>query len=154
MLSLDVARVHLQTQGLALREWAEDTLAGARQASASLGNDAHAAATVQTIEGALGMLSAKLSQREVLKGTDQRLARALLDLVGLLTAVEQLLTHAAYVKARGEGDEAGLYVERARRWLVEGGLNEALLELEQGETGIERRLALALAVPGKGESKL
>lgn len=138
ILSLDVARIMVQTKGLALTEWLQDCAAVIDASTGAL--VAVDRAKVEKIGRQLDKVYAAIKTAYIdgaaLTTGDGRYARSLLELIAIVTSgvglVEQAAWSASPSTVAAERGDAGLELETAVRWIcgTDGGLNRTLSELD------------------------
>ncbi|CEH15495.1 Very-long-chain acyl-CoA dehydrogenase [Ceraceosorus bombacis] len=175
VLSLDVARVLVQSRGEALFEFVVEVerslgesyqhLRPASDASKNEGFQAGPAEDVRDLlRDTTNCLDALRSRgwkmlQSGLASNDARIARLLLETIAKVTAIEQLLAHAAWLNTTHQNAfEATLYVKRAQRFLeLTGGFETTIRQLQvepasYSETASTDRLLALIDVPMLGPS--
>ncbi|PWN43525.1 acyl-CoA dehydrogenase NM domain-like protein [Ceraceosorus guamensis] len=175
VLSLDVARVLVQTRGEALFEFVVEIerslgesyqhLRPATDASKNEGFQSGPAEDVRDLlRDTTDCLDALRSRgwkmlQSGLASNDARIARLLLETIAKVTAIEQLLAHAAWLNTTHQNAfEAVLYVKRAQRFLeLTGGFETTIRQLQVesasfSETASTDRLLALIDVPMVGPS--
>lgn len=156
VLSLDVARVIAQTRGASLVAFCDDAQRDLDKVPDDLAQGV--AEAKQALRDAISRMHTAAKQAQALM-KDARIARALLDLLGIVTSGVLLLQQAAWAKD-GPADERGnaeVEAEVARRWILgeEGGLVTALRELNElsegkgagGKKGTQMESAIVFGAP-------
>lgn len=145
ILSLDVARVLIQTKGKALEEFCQDQIISLDRISKNLGDEAQL--LIMTLKSAIQEVA------EIFKGMeslyllkDGRASRALLDLIAIFTSGVGLLEQVEWIKTSDlsflpkkdqDSCDSEVELEAARRWILgaEGQLSDAMREVRELSKG-------------------
>jgi alkylation response protein AidB-like acyl-CoA dehydrogenase len=143
VLSLDVARVHSQTKGLAVGSWLKDSGESLQSAYSQLTAASLGAGLQQTLDQTASTLRDTLIEMEKVfisgkallsKSDDMRPARPLLELLGIVEGGVQLLNQAAWATQKPSMIESDprIDVQVAARWICgpEGGLAQVRATLQ------------------------